>query len=91
MSSLAAAVPAVPSIIYLGMDVHKDSITIIAATPERGHSALLGPCAQEVRLVWRKARTGMCNQVQAWWHDASANISAHPLKSLLRSRFPDGI
>ncbi len=28
MSSLAAAVPAARPIIYLGMDVHKDSITI---------------------------------------------------------------
>ena len=28
MSSLAAAVPAARTIIYLGMDVHKDSITI---------------------------------------------------------------
>ena len=33
MSSLAAAVPAVRTIIYLGMDVHKDSITV-AVLPE---------------------------------------------------------
>ena len=33
MSSRAAAVPAVRPIIYLGMDVHKDSITI-AVLPE---------------------------------------------------------
>ena len=33
MSSLGAAVPAARSIIYLGMDVHKDSITI-AVLPE---------------------------------------------------------
>ena len=34
MSSLAAAVPAARTIIYLGMDVHKDSIAV-AVLPER--------------------------------------------------------